>query len=329
MEDFKAIVVRKENEEVVYEVEQVSIDALSAGDVLIKVAYSSINYKDGLAVTTKGGVINQYPMIPGIDCSGVVVSSENEHFEEGQEVLVTGFDMGMSHTGGFSEYVRVPGDWVIPLPEGLTLKKAMIYGTAGFTAALSINALENIGMRAKNNPAILVTGASGGVGSLALQLLLKAGYTNVSALIRKDYQEAVVNNIGAHQIVWLDEINIQKGKLLAKQKYDFIIDTVGGEVTSTLIPQLVYGGSMTLCGNAGGIALNTTVLPFILRGVNLLGIDSVQYPHTGRFQVWNRFALEWDIAEQAHVKEITLEEVKATIEEIKNGRHLGRTIIKM
>lgn len=329
MESFKAIVVRQENEEVKYEVEQIELHDLSEGDVIIKVAYSSINYKDALAVTKKGGVIHTYPMIPGIDLSGVVVSSDNEHFTVGQEVLVTGFDMGMSHTGGFSEYARIPGEWIIPLPEGLTLKKAMIYGTAGFTAALSIQALENNGMKAHKNAPILVTGASGGVGSIAIQLLIKAGYTNVSALIRKDYQEAVVKNLGAHKTVWLEEIELQKGKVLAKQKYDYIVDTVGGEVTSLLFPQISYGGSMTLCGNAGGIGLELTVLPFILRGINLLGIDSVQYPAERRFRTWNRFALEWDIADHSHITEITLAEVAETIDAIKNGRHLGRTIIKM
>ncbi|MBQ0137907.1 MAG: YhdH/YhfP family quinone oxidoreductase [Kurthia sp.] len=329
MEKFQAIVVRQQDEIVSYDVEQVSLEDLSAGEVLIKVAYSSINYKDSLAVTPKAGVINTYPMIPGIDLSGVVVSSEDEDFVEGQEVLVTGFDMGMGHTGGFAEYARIQSNWIIPLPEGLSMRNAMIYGTAGFTAALSIQSLEKMGMNHENNPKILVTGASGGVGSIALQLLQKAGYQNIATLIRKDYQKEFVEKLGAHHIVQTDEIHAASGKLLAKQQYDYVIDTVGGEVTTDLLPQLAYGGSMTLCGNAGGINIQATVLPFILRGINLLGIDSVQYPHEARFQIWNRFALEWDIAEQAHVTEISLQEVKSTIEEIQQGRHVGRTIINM
>lgn len=329
MEKFQAIVVRQQEHEVIYEIEQVGLEQLSPGKVLIKVAYSSLNYKDSLAVTPKAGVINNYPMIPGIDLSGVVISSEDENFVEGQEVLVTGFDMGMSHTGGFAEYARIPAQWIIPLPEGLTLRNAMIYGTAGFTAALSIQNLEKAGMNPQNQPKILVTGASGGVGSISIQLLKKAGYDNVSALIRKDYQQPIVGKLGATHIVHAEEVQAFSGKLLAKQNYDYIIDTVGGEVTSALLPQISYGGSIALCGNAGGIAVNATVLPFILRGINLLGIDSVQYPHEARFQIWSRFALEWDIAETAHVQEISLSEVKSVIEDIKFGRHTGRTIIKI
>lgn len=328
MEKFNAIVVRKKEDQVTYDVEKITLDELSPGDVLIKVAYSSINYKDSLAVTPKAGVINSYPMIPGIDLSGVVVSSENEQFVEGQEVLVTGFDMGMSHTGGFAEFAHVPSEWIVPLPEGLSMKDAMVYGTAGFTAALSIEALEKVGMHAKNDPKILVTGASGGVGSIAIQLLKKSGYTNITALVRKDYQHDVVTKLGATSIVTPAELEEQQGKVLAKQKYDYVLDTVGGDITSLLIPQLAYGGSMSMCGNAGGIKVTTTVLPFILRGVSLLGIDSVQYPHEGRFRIWNRFALEWAVADEAHVKEISLNEVKSVIEDIKSGKHLGRTIIK-
>ena len=184
MNSFKAIVIKEQEEEVTYGVEQIGEEWLSDGDVCIKVVYSSINYKDMLAVQKKGGVIREYPMIPGIDLSGTVVRSADSRFQEGQEVVVTGFAMGMSHTGGFAEYARVPADWVVALSENLSLRDAMVFGTAGFTAALSILALEHNGMDPKKDPELLVTGSTGGVGSIAVQLLAKIGYKNITALVR-------------------------------------------------------------------------------------------------------------------------------------------------
>ncbi|MGK7379136.1 YhdH/YhfP family quinone oxidoreductase [Planococcus sp. 1R117A] len=327
MDSFKAIVVKEQEDEVIYGVEQISEDQLSDGEVLIKVAYSSINYKDMLAVQKKGGVIRNYPMIPGIDLSGTVVESADSRFQEGQEVIVTGFEMGMSHTGGFAEYARVPADWVVPLPEGLSLRDAMVFGTAGFTAALSILALEQNGMDPKNNPEILVTGSTGGVGSIAVQMLAKIGYQNITALVRKDHQVDVAKSLGAHTVIFPDDLGELK-KPLNKEKFDYVLDTVGGDVTSVLIPQLSYGGSMTACGMAAGVELKATVLPFILRGVNLLGIDSVNVPIEKRPAIWAKMADDWNIAGTTLAEEIPLEEVPGTIEAIKNGEHLGRTIVK-
>lgn len=327
MDTFKAMVVEEHEGEVHYEVKDVTVEQLSAGDVLIQVAYSSVNYKDMLAVQTKGGVIRNYPMIPGIDLSGIVLESADPRFEQGQEVLVTGFAMGMSHTGGFAEIARVPADWVVPLPAGLTLKDAMIFGTAGLTAALSIAALEKHGMAPDAEQTILVTGSTGGVGSIALQILAKAGYKNIHALVRKENQEAVAKELGATTVVQASTLEENK-RPLNKQVYHYILDTVGGDVAASLIPYVYYGGSMSLCGNAGGIKLNTTVLPFILRGVNLLGIDSVNISMAERTQLWTKMAQEWQIAESALYREITLTDLPETIDALKQGQHLGRTIIK-
>ncbi|MED0916945.1 YhdH/YhfP family quinone oxidoreductase [Bacillus safensis] len=327
MDSFKAILVTEQNDQVSYDLQNVSVNDLSEGEVLIKVAYSSINYKDMLAVQKNGGVIRNYPMIPGIDLSGTIVHTTDNRFVEGQQVIVTGFAMGMSHTGGFSEYARVPADWIVHLPNNLTLKEAMIFGTAGFTAALSIMALQENGMSTKNQPNILVTGSTGGVGSIAIQLLSKIGYNNIFALVRKDHQVDIAKSLGAADVIFANELGELK-KPLNKQKYDFVLDTVGGDVASVIIPQISYGGSMSMCGNAGGIKLTTTVLPFILRGINLLGIDSVNVPINKRKVIWNEIANEWNIAQTTLVNEITLDTLPEKIEAIKNGQHLGRTIIK-
>lgn len=327
MDQFKAIIVKEENDQVIYGLEDVNLDSLSEGSVLIKVAYSSINYKDMLAVQKNGGVIRNYPLIPGIDLSGTIVHSTDNRYTEGQKVIVTGFAMGMSHTGGFAEYARVPGDWIVPLPDNLSLKDAMVFGTAGFTAALSIMALEEKGMDLNKDPRILVTGSTGGVGSVAVQILSKIGYKNIAALVRKEHQVDVAKSLGATDVIFANELG-ELNKPLNKQKFDFVLDTVGGEIASVLIPQISYGGSMSMCGNAGGIKLTTTVLPFILRGINLLGIDSVNVPIKDRGYIWEKIANEWNIAQTTLISEISLGEVPQTIEAIKNGQHLGRTIIK-
>lgn len=327
MDQFKAIIVKEEQDQVIYGLENVNLDSLSDGEVLIKVSYSSINYKDMLAVQINGGVIRNYPLIPGIDLSGTIVHSTDNRYTEGQKVIVTGFAMGMSHTGGFAEYARVPADWIVPLPDNLSLKDAMVFGTAGFTAALSIMALEEKGMDLNKDPRILVTGSTGGVGSIAVQILSKIGYKNIAALVRKENQIDVAKSLGATDVIFADELG-ELNKPLNKQKFDFVLDTVGGEIASVVIPQISYGGSMSMCGNAGGIKLTSTVLPFILRGINLLGIDSVNVPIKDRGYVWDKIANEWNIAQTTLISEISLEEVPHTIEAIKNGQHLGRTIIK-
>ncbi|WP_125565398.1 YhdH/YhfP family quinone oxidoreductase [Companilactobacillus insicii] len=324
MKKFKAITVDENG----YGIKNLSIDDLSAGNVLIKVMYSSLNYKDMLAVQPNGGVIRSYPMIPGIDLSGIVVESDDIRFEIGDEVLVTGFKVGMSHTGGLSEYARIPADWIIKLPSGMSMKQSMMIGTAGFTSGLSVEKLLANGMSVKDDPQVLVTGSTGGVGSVAVQILLKMGFNHINSLVRKDYQSKIAMRLGAANVV--DSRNIQiSGKPLEKQRFDFVLDTVGGNVASELLPQICYGGSMTMCGNAGGISLNTTVLPFILRGINILGIDSVSYPIEKRSVIWNRFVDEWNIFENIKYNEVNLDNVPQVIEQLRQGKHVGRTIVKI
>lgn len=327
MNSFKALVVNEQQDQIQYTVENtLTLDDLSNGEVVIKVHYSSTNYKDMLAVQKNGGVIRNYPMVPGIDLSGEVVESTDSRFVKGQEVLVTGYQMGMSHTGGFAEFARVPSEWVIPLPEKLTPKEAMILGTAGLTAALSIDALEKNGMDATKEQTILVTGATGGVGSLAVQMLAKAGYKHIVALVRKDYQIDVAKKLGATEVLLLSEFDFEK-KPLAKQQFHYILDTVGGDLIASLLPYVFYDGSVSLCGNAGGIKLTTTVLPFILRGINLLGIDSVNISHERRVAMWEKMATDWKITDTTLVNETTLEGLPTVLDQLKEGQHLGRTIV--
>lgn len=327
MDKFKAMIVRKENDEVEYKIEDISTDNLSAGNILIKVAYSSLNYKDMLAFQTKGGIIRNYPMIPGIDLSGTIAESDVDHLKVGQEVIVTSYNLGTSHTGGLSEQARVPHEWVVPLPENLSLEEAMLYGTAGFTAAQSVDALEKHGMKLEDQPHIAITGATGGVGSIALAILAKLGYQNLYALVRKDYQVDIAKKLGAQNILWPEDLG--EPKALAKAKYDYVIDTVGGDVAATLLPQIQPYGSMTMCGNAAGVKFNTTVFPIILRGVNILGINSVDVPLDERTELWNKMADQWNVVDTLVTQTISLEEVPNTVTALKEGKHSGRTVVKL
>ncbi|MBS4750770.1 acryloyl-CoA reductase [Granulicatella sp. zg-ZJ] len=328
MTSFKAIQVEQTENGVVASVKQMTQDALSNGEVEIKVAYSSLNYKDMLACQTNGGVIRHYPMIPGIDFSGIVVKSESAEFVVGDKVFATGFDIGMTHTGGLSEYVRVPAKWLLHLPQNLSLEDIMVYGTAGLTAALCVAALERNGLSVTNQPNILVTGASGGVGSIALSILSKMGFKHITALVRKSYQESVVKELGAANVLYPENIDIGHKKL-AREQFHFVIDTVGGDVLSQLFPQVYYNGCLALCGNAGGVHIKTNVLPFILRGIAVVGIDSVQCSMKKRQYVWEKLSNEWYVLPSLRVQEVSLENSLSVIEEIKNGQHTGRTVVRM
>lgn len=328
-DQFKAVVVREEEGQVTHAVENINESMLAEGDVVIKVAYSSVNYKDMLAVQTKGGVIRNYPMIPGIDLSGTVVSSENSKFTVGQEVLVTGFQTGMTHTGGYSEYVRIPSEWVVALPKGLSLRDCMVIGTAGFTAALSIMTLESKGMSADKDQDILVTGAAGGVGSVAIQLLKASGYKNIIGLARVEEEIEKIKSLGATDVLLAEDVIPEKQKVLGSQKFHYVLDVVGDYVASGLLPQIHYGGSMSMCGNAAGIKFNATVMPFILRGVSILGVDSVSYPIENRDAIWERFAGEWHVMSEAIVTEVDLDGLSQVFDNIKAGKHVGRHVVKM
>lgn len=322
---FNAVVVRKSASNVSYKVETVDESHLSKGDVLVKVGYSSVNYKDMLALQYKGGVIRDYPMIPGIDFAGIVESSANDKFKEGDNVLVTGYDVGMTHTGGFSEYAQVPGEWIVPLPQEMSIKESMLYGTAGFTAALSIFELEKYGMSIKSQPEILVSGATGGVGSVAIQILRKIGYENITAIVRKEKQIEIAKKLGAKQVIIIEDDN----KPLKKGIFDYFLDTVGSNVTLYGLKRLNYQGVATVCGNVAGNSLNANILPFILRGIKLIGIDSVYVDHNIREDIWSKLANEWNIGDSLLYNEIGFEEFYKTIYQLLKGQHLGRTILKV
>jgi len=268
-------------------------------------------------------------MIPGIDLSGTVVSSENSKFTVGQEVLVTGFQTGMTHTGGYSEYVRIPSEWVVALPKGLSLRDCMVIGTAGFTAALSIMTLESKGMSADKDQDILVTGAAGGVGSVAIQLLKASGYKNIIGLARIEEEIEKIKSLGATDVLLAEDVIPEKPKVLGSQKFHYVLDVVGDYVASGLLPQIHYGGSMSMCGNAAGIKFNATVMPFILRGVSILGVDSVSYPIENRDAIWERFAGEWHVMSEAIVTEVDLDGLSQVFDNIKAGKHVGRHVVKM
>ncbi|EMG1480137.1 YhdH/YhfP family quinone oxidoreductase [Enterococcus faecalis] len=329
MNSFQAFTLREQDTSVIGQLETITLDDLSEGTVVIKAAYSSVNFKDSLASKKDGGVIRNYPMIPGIDVSGTVVTSEDPRYKEGDKVIVTGYQLGVSHTGGYSEYVRVPGDWVVPLPEKMSLKEAMIFGTAGFTAGLSVTALEDDGLRDDKEAPIIVTGATGGVATLSIAMLHQLGYTSITALTRKPDSFELLKELSVSECLLVEDFLATPVKALMKQRFAFAIDTTGGEITSAVLPQLRYDGRSAICGRAAGITLETTVLPFILRGVHLLGIDSVNVGMDKRKIVWQRLATDLDITEKAVYQEITLEELPPVFEALQAGQHIGRTIVRI
>ncbi len=295
----------------VYETQVVERDTgdLPAGDVLIRVQYSSLNYKDALSASGNRGVTRKYPHTPGIDAAGVVAESSVAEFAAGDEVIVTGYDLGMNTAGGFGQYIRVPAAWVIKRPQGLSLREAMILGTAGLTAALCVEKLERSGLR-PDHGSVLVTGASGGVGSIAVELLAKLGYT-VAAATGKLEQAEFLNRLGAKQI--LDRATVADGvdKPLLKEQWAGAVDTVGGDILFNVVKSLQYGGSVACCGLTAGAGFKASVLPFILRGVNLLGVDSVELPLVVKASMWDKLSLQWKLD--------NLEEVAREI-----ARHDGR-----
>lgn len=305
-----------------------SFDDLPDGDVLIRVHYSSLNYKDALSATGNKGVTRNYPHTPGIDAAGVVEECRSEDFQPGDSVLVTGYDLGMNTSGGFAEYIRVPARWVVRLPKNLTLQESMIYGTAGFTAALSVQKLVQNGV-APEQGEVLVTGASGGVGSIAVALLAKSGF-RVVAVSGKPEAVSYLKDLGAAEVIGRDQALDESGRPLLKGRWAGGVDTVGGDILATALKSTAYGGSITCCGLVASPRLSTTVFPFILRGVNLLGIDSVECPMNQRLQVWEKLAGEWKIEElQGLAREITLEQLDAKIEEILKGKSRGRYVVRL
>ncbi|MBM9613997.1 YhdH/YhfP family quinone oxidoreductase [Desulfobulbus rhabdoformis] len=327
---FKALIVTEsEDKKFTRTIGQRSVSELPEGDILIRVSYSSLNYKDALSASGNKGVTRRYPHTPGIDASGVVAQSSDTLFKEGDLVLVTGFDLGMNTSGGFSEYIRVPSSWVVPLPETMSLREAMIYGTAGFTAALSCYRLIANGVLPEQGP-VLVTGATGGVGSIAVALLAKSGY-EVVAVTTKAKEIAYLQEIGAKEVLSAVEADDQSGRPLLKPRWAGVVDTVGGNILSTAIKTTRYGGTVTCCGNVTSGELHTSIYPFILKGVSLLGIDSVNCPNPLRTGVWKKLANEWKLD---HLDTITtelpsLEALEERINLILEGKNRGRVIVRI
>ena len=326
---FRAFVVNKTEEGFTAGFKELTLAELPQGEVLIKVAYSSVNYKDGLASIQEGRIVRTYPFVPGVDLAGIVAESSDSRFKTGDEVLATSYELGVSHYGGYSEYARVKADWVVPLPDGLTLKEAMALGTAGFTAALAIHQLEKNGLKPQNGP-VLVTGASGGVGSIGINILSALGYT-VAASTGKSSEHDYLMELGASEILSREETSAESNRPLEKERWAGSLDSVGGSTLAYLIRTTKYGGSIAAFGNTGGPNLNTTVFPFILRAINLLGIESVNCPMELRSQLWHRLASNY---KPGHLldrigNEVPLEELPQALATILKGGTRGRTIIKI
>lgn len=330
MTSFRAFYVDRDGDRYATTLKQVTERELSPGEVTIRVAYSSVNYKDGLAVRPDGKIVTSYPLIPGIDLSGTVERSEDPRFSKGMPVLVTGYGLGVSHDGGFSEYARVPAEWIVPLPDGLSLREAMIIGTAGFTAALSVERLRESGVMPGKGP-IAVTGATGGVGSMAVALLSNLGY-EVTAGTGKSDAAPFLKSLGAAFVLSREELAGDSRKALQKERWAGAIDSVGGAQLASLLSAVRYGGAVAASGLTGGTAVPATVFPFILRGVSLHGIDSVQCPHDVRIQIWNRLAEEWKPSggyERLLAREVGLGGLREELERLMNGEARGRTIVNM
>jgi acrylyl-CoA reductase (NADPH) len=328
-ESFRALVVRQADGQTQLNLESWTEDQLLPGEVTIRVAYSSVNYKDGLASIPDGKVARRYPLIPGIDLAGEVIASTSPRVKVGEAVIVHGYELGVSHHGGYAERARVPADWVVPLPAGLTLRQAMAIGTAGYTAALSIERLEHLGLRPDQGP-VIVTGATGGVGSTAVAILARRGYhvvASTGSTDRHDYLRA----LGAREILDRAETSAESNRPLEKMRWAGAVDAVGGATTAYLLRTAQYGASIALSGNVGGAALHTTVFPFILRGVNLLGIDSVAQPLDQRIALWQRLAtdLRPPQLEESIAHEITLEETPTALAQILQGAIDGRVIVRI
>ena len=324
---YNAMVVEELAGEFKLTTQQLSINNLPEGDVLIRVHYSSLNFKDALSATGNKGVTKSYPHTPGIDAAGIVVNSLNEEFKVGDEVIVTGFDLGMNTAGGFGQYIRVPSAWVVKLPAGLSMKESMIIGTAGFTAGISVLRLSELVKPGDGK--ILVSGATGGVGSIALSLLSKIGY-RVVAVTGKENESDFLKNSGASEIIQRDTFLTPDNRPLLSARFAGAIDTVGGTVLENILKTLMPLGAVTTCGSVSSTQLNTTVFPFILRGNTLIGISAQNYPLSLRKELWIRLATDWkpsNLSEIVH--EIRFDEIKSNIDLILAGKLKGRTIINM
>lgn len=326
---FKAMVVSEAgNKQYRRDIVERQIKDLPEGDVLVNVHYSSLNYKDALSASGNKGVTRKYPHTPGIDAAGVVAESTDPAFKAGDQVIVTSYDLGMNTAGGFGQYIRVPAGWVVPLPEGLTLRQAMCYGTAGFTAALSILQLVNHGVLPEHGE-ILVSGATGGVGGIAVSILAKQGYT-VAAVNGKTDQSNYLKSIGAQRIISIEDAMDTSGRPMLAASWAGSVDAVGGDILATTIKSMKANGVVTTCGNIASPDLPINVYPFILRGVTLVGIDSQNCPMAIRQKAWNKLSKEWQISQmETVVEEVTLDELDHRIDKMLARGSKGRAIVNM
>lgn len=327
-ETFNALVIREAGSDFTRAVETRRVEELPPGDLLIRVQYSSLNYKDALSANGNRGVTRSYPHTPGVDAAGVVVESRDPAFQPGDAVVAGGYDMGMNTPGGFGQYIRIPADWALPLPAGVDARTAMQLGAAGFTAALITHRLETAGLRPDLGE-VLVTGATGGVGSLSVLLLSQLGYTCVAATGKQD-QADFLRGIGAAEVIDRHSLEAGADKALLKQRWAAVVDTVGGAILANAIKSTRANGWIAACGNAASGELHLTVYPFILRGVNLLGIDSANCPLDLRRTLWQRLAQEWHMTGLDRVTTLTdLEGVGAYIDRILAGQVTGRVVVDL
>lgn len=325
---FRCYFVTKEGKQARGEVTERPLSELPDGDVLVRVAYSSLNYKDALSATGHPGVTKKYPHVPGIDAAGTVVESRSENWKKGDEVIVTSYDLGQNTWGGHGQYIRVPAAWVVRRPHTLTARDSMILGTAGFTAAQSLLAL----VAHHIEPAageVVVTGASGGVGSLSVALLAKAGYRAIASTGKTSSHE-LLRQLGAARVVGREEVDDTSEKPLLATKWAAAIDTVGGRTLATIIRSLQRGGCVAACGLVGGVDLPLTIYPFILRAVELIGIDSAECPHDRRVQIWQKLADEWRLEKlDSLATEITLDQLPQQIEKMLHAQTTGRVVVRL
>ncbi|ABV89251.1 MDR family oxidoreductase [Shewanella pealeana] len=325
---FNALVLTQEEKKTLANVAQITEADLPEGEVLVDVSCSSLNYKDGLAVTGVGKIIRNFPMVPGIDFAGTVLESSDDRYQAGDKVILTGWGVGENHWGGLAERARVKADWLVPMPSNCDAAKAMQIGTAGLTAMLCVQALQQAGIKPSDGD-VLVTGASGGVGSVAVTLLAQLGYRVVASSGRVEQNGALLTKLGASEVIDRSELEADS-RPLEKQRWAGVVDTVGNKVLATALAQMNYGGAAAICGLAGGFALPTTVMPFILRGVNLLGVDSVACPFDKRQAAWEAVLnlLPASYFEDA-CETISLEQVPEFAQRIIKGQVTGRVLVQL
>jgi len=328
MDSFKALLIEERDGKVSSSFVQMDESRLDKGEVTIRVAYSSVNYKDALAATGSGKIIRRFPCVGGIDLSGTVIGSADPRFKPGDAVIATSFDIGVAHHGGYAEVARVPADWVVPLPAGLSLFEAMALGTAGFTAALGVVRMEENGLRPENGP-VIVTGATGGVGSLAVDILAKRGY-HVVALTGKESEAEYLRSLGAAEVMLRQSLDLGKIRPLDRGRWAGAVDNLGGDILAWIASTMLQGGTIASIGLAASMSLNTTVAPFILRGVSLLGIDSGYIREPYRSGVWQRLASDFrppHLDSMAH--RIGLDDLPATFAEFIAGHAKGRVVVEV